>query len=141
MWNAGRDESQAGIKIAKRNINIGYAIDITLMAESEEEPKSVLMSVKDKSEKAGLKLNIEIMAFGPIASWKIEGRKMEPVTDFISFGSKLTADTNYSHEIKRPLTPWNKSFEKSRQCIKKQRHHFVTLLKNTHIINVLLFLQ
>ena len=104
MRNAGLDEAQAGIKIAGRNINnLRYADDTTLMAESEEELKSLLMKVKEKSEKAGLKLNIQktkIMASGPITSWQIDGKKMERVTDFIFLGSKITADGDCSHESK-----------------------------------------
>ena len=107
MRNAGLDEAQAGIKIAGRNINnLRYADDTTLMAESKEELKSLLMKVKDESEKAGLKLNIhktKIMASGPITSWEINGETMETVTDFIFLGSKITADGDCSHEIKRHL--------------------------------------
>ena len=99
--------SQAGIKIAGRNINnLRYADDTTLMAENEEEVKSLLMKVKEESEKAGLKLNIQktkIMASGPITSWHIDGKKMEMVRDFIFLGSKITADGDCSHEIKRHL--------------------------------------
>ena len=106
MRNAGLDEAQAGIKIAGRNINnIRYADDTTLMAESEEELKSLLMKVKE-SEKAGLKLNIQktkIMASGPITSWQIDGETVETVRDFIFLGSKITADGDCSHEIKRHL--------------------------------------
>ena len=101
------DESQAGIKIAGRNINnLIYADDTTLMAASEEELKSLLMRVKEEHEKAGLKLTLKktkIMAFGPITSWKIEGEKVEEVTDFIFLGSKINADSDCSHEIKRCL--------------------------------------
>ena len=104
MRNAGLDEAQAGVKIARRNIiNLRYANDTTLMAESEEELKSLLMKVKEKSEKVGLKLNIQktkIMASGPITSWEIDG---ETVSDFIFWGSKITADGDCSHEIKRCL--------------------------------------
>ena len=104
MRNAGLDEAQAGIKIAGRNIsNLRYADDTTLMAESEEELKNLLMNVKEESEKVGLKLNIQktnIMASGPITSWQIDG---ETVRDFISLGSKITADNDCSHEIKRRL--------------------------------------
>ena len=104
MWNAGLDEAQAGIKIAGRNINnLRYTDDTTLMAESEEELKSLLMKVKAESEKVGLKLNIQktkIMASGPITSWQIDG---ETVSDFIFRGSKITADSDCSHEIKRHL--------------------------------------
>ena len=104
MRNAGLDEAQAGIKITGRNItNFRYADDTTLMAESEEELKSLLMKVKEKSEKVGLKLNIQktkIMASGPITSWEIDGETVETVTDFISGGSKIIADDDCSHEIK-----------------------------------------
>ena len=103
MRNAGLDEAQAGIKIAWRNINnLRYADDTTLMAESEEELKSLLMKVTEESEKAGLKLNIQktkIMAFGPIASGQIDGQTMETVPDFIFWASKITADGDCSHEI------------------------------------------
>ena len=106
MRNAGLDEAQAGIKIAGRNIsNLRYADDTILMAESEE-LKSLLMKVKEESEKVGLKLNIQktkIMASGPITSWKIDGETMETVTDFIFLGSQITADGDCSHEIKRRL--------------------------------------
>ena len=102
MWNAGLDEAQAGIKIARRNINnLRHAYDTTLMAESKEEPKSLLMKVKEESGKAGLKLNIQktkIMASSPITSWQIDG---ETEADFIFLGSKITADGDCSHEIKR----------------------------------------
>ena len=105
MWNAGLDEAQAGIKIARRNINnFKYADDNTLMAESEEERKSLLMKVKEESEKVGLQLNIQkmkIMASGPITSWEIDGETVVTVTDFIFLGSKITADGDCSHEIKR----------------------------------------
>ena len=107
MWNAGLEEAQAGIKIAGRNINnLRYADDTIFMAESEEELKSFLMKVKEESEKAGLKLNIQkskIMVSGPIISWQIDGETMEIVTDFTFLGSKITADGDYSHEIKRCL--------------------------------------
>ena len=104
MRNAGLEKTQAGIKIARRNINnLRYADDTTLMAESEEELKSLLMKVKEESENVGLKLNIQktkIMASGPITSWEIDG---ETVSDFIFLGSKISADADYSHEIKRHL--------------------------------------
>ena len=104
MRNAGLDEAQAGIKIPRRNINnLKYADDTTLMAESEEELKSLLMKVKEESEKVGLKLNIQetkIMTSSPITSWQIDGEMMETVTDFILGGSKITADGDCSHEIK-----------------------------------------
>ena len=107
MRNAGLDEAQAGIKIAGRNLNnLRYADDTTLMAESEEELKSLLMKVKEESEKAGLKLNIQkskIMAFSPITSWEIDGERVETVSDFIFLDSKITADGDRSHEIKRHL--------------------------------------
>ena len=107
MRNAGLEEAQARIKIARRNINnFRYADDTTLMAENKEELKSLLMKVKEESEKVGLKLNIQkmkIMASGPITSWEIDGETVETVTDFIFLGSKLTADGDFSHEIKRRL--------------------------------------
>ena len=105
MRNAGLEEAQAGIKIAGRNINsLRYADDTTLLAESEEELKSLLMKVKEESEKVGLKLNIQktkIMASGPFTSWQIDGETVETVSDFIFGGSKITADGDCSHEIKR----------------------------------------
>ena len=107
MWNAGLDEAQAGIKIAGRNINnLRYADDITLMAESKEELKSLLMKVKEKSEKVGLKLNIQktkIMASGAITSWQVDGETIETVTDFTFLDSKITAEGDCRHEIKRHL--------------------------------------
>ena len=107
MRNAGLEETQAGIKIAGRNINnLRYADDTTLMAESEEELKSLLMKVKEESKNVGLKLNIQktkIMASGPITSWEIDGETVETVSDFIFGGSKITADGDCSHEIKRHL--------------------------------------
>ena len=107
MWNARLNEAQAGIKIARRNINnLRYADDTTLMAESKEKLKNLLMKVKEKSEKAGLKFNIQktkIMATSPIPSWQIEGGKVEAMADFIFSDSKVTADGDCSHEIKRPL--------------------------------------
>ena len=128
MWNAGLDEAQDGIKIARRNIdNLRYADDTTLMAESEEELKSLLMKVKEESEKVGLKLSIQktkIMASGPITSWQIGGETMETVRDFIFLGSKITADGDCRHEIKT-LAPWKKNYDQLRQHIKKQRHYFV----------------
>ena len=107
MKNPGLEEAQAGIKTARRNINnLRYADDTTLMAESEEELKSLLMKVKEENEKAGLKHNIQktkIMASGPITWWQIDGETVEAVTDFIFWGSKITADGDCSHEIKRRL--------------------------------------
>ena len=129
MWNARLDEAQAGIKIAGKNINnLRYAEDTILMAESEEELKNLLMKVKEESEKASLKFNIQkakIMASGPITSWQIDGEKMQTVTDFIFLSSKITADGDCSHEIKRHLLLGKKSNDNPRQCIKKQRHHFI----------------
>ena len=107
MRNAGLEEAQAGIKIARRNINnLRYADDTTIMAESEEELKSLLMKVKEESEKVALKLNIQkmkIMASGPITSWEIDGETVETVSVFIFWGSKITADSDCTHEIKRCL--------------------------------------
>ena len=107
MRNAGLEETQAGMKFGGRNINnLRYAVDITLMAESEEELKSLLIKVKEESEKVGLKLNIQktkIVASGPITSWEIDGETVETVSDFILGGSKTTADGDCSHEIKRRL--------------------------------------
>ena len=107
MRNAGLEETQAGIKIAGRNINnLRYADDTTLMAESEEELKSLLLKMKEESEKAGLKLNIQkvkIVESGPITSWQMDGETMKTVTDFIFLGSKITADGDCSHEINRSL--------------------------------------
>ena len=117
MRNAGLDEAQAGIKIARRIINnLRYADDTTLMAESEE-LKSLLMKVKEENEKVGLKLNIQkinIMASGPITSWQIDGETVETVSDFILGGSKITADGDCSHEIKRRFTPWKESYDQLR---------------------------
>ena len=138
MRNTGLEEAQAGIKIARRNINnLKYADDTTLMAEIKEEVKSLLMKVKEESEKVGLKLNIQkkknktlniqktkIMASGPITSWQIDGETVETVADFIFLGSKIAADGDCSHEIKT-LTPWKESYDQPRQHIKKQRHYFV----------------
>ena len=124
MWNAGLDEAQAGIKIARRNIpNLGYPNDNTLVAESEEELESLLMKVKEESEKACLKLNIKkmkIMASGPITSRQIDGETMETVTDFIFLGSKTTADGDCSQEIKKTLVSWKKSYAQPRQHIKSR---------------------
>ena len=112
MRNTGLDEAQAGIKIARRNINyLRYADDITLMAETEDELKSLLMKVKEDSEKVGLKLNIQkikITASSPITSWQIDGETVEIVADFIFWGSKIPADGDCSHEIKRHFLPGRK---------------------------------
>ena len=126
MWNARLDEAQAGIKIARRNINtLRYADDTTLMAESEEELKSLLMKVKEESEKVGLKLNIQktkIVASGPITSRQIDGETVETVTDFILGGSKITADGDCSHEIKRHLL-----------LIRKGKTNLDTILKSRDV--------
>ena len=106
--------------------NLRYADDNTLMAESKEELKSILMKVKEDSEKAGLKFNIQktkIMTSSPITSWQIDGETMETVTDFIFLGCKITADGDCNPEI-QTLAPWKESYDKPRQCIKKQRHYF-----------------
>ena len=120
------DEAQAGIKNARRNIsNFRYADNTTLVAESKE-LKSLLMKVKEESEKVVLKLSIQktkIMASSPITSWQIDGETMETVTDFIFLDSKITADGDCSHEIKT-LVPWKKSYDQPRQHIKKQKHYF-----------------
>ena len=138
MRNAGLDEAQAGIKIAKRNSNnLRYADDTTLMAESKEELKSLLMKVKEESEKVGLKLSIQntkIMA-SAITSWQIDGETMETVSDFILGGSKITADGDYSYEIKRCLLLGRKD-DQHRQHIKKQRH---TLPTNVLLVKAMVF--
>ena len=127
MRNAGLDEAQAGIKIATRNINnLKYVDDTTLMAERERELKSLLMQVKAESEKVGLKLNIQktkIMASSLITSWQIDGETVEIVVDFISGGSKITADGDCSHESKKRLLLGRKVLT-PRQHVKKQRHYF-----------------
>ena len=126
MRNARLDESKAGFKISGRNINnLRYADDTSLMAESEEELKSLLMKLKVDSEKAGLKLSspkTKIMASGPMPSWQIDGEKMEVVTDFIFLGSRITVVSESQNS--KMLIPWKESYEKPRQQIKKQRHHF-----------------
>ena len=140
MRNAGLDEAQAGIKIARRNINnLRYVDDTTLMAENEEELKRFLMKVKEESEKLGLKLNIQktkIMASGPIISWQIDGETMETVTDFIWGGSKITADGDCSHEIKRPLLLGRKA-RTNLDSILKSRD--ITLPKKVHLVKVMVF--
>ena len=122
MGNAGLDEAQAGIKTARISINnFRYVDDTILMTESEEELKGLLMKVKKESEKAGLKLNIQktkTMVSSPITSWQIDEETMETVTDFISWDSKITADIDCNHEIKRHL-PWKKSYDKPRPYIQK----------------------
>ena len=125
MRNTELEEAQSGIKIAGRNINnLRYAEDTTLMAESEEELKSLL--VKEESEKTDLKLNIQktkIMVSSPITSWEIDGETVDTVVDFVFWGSKITTDGDCSHEIKT-LTPWKESYDQPRQHLKKQRHYF-----------------
>ena len=144
MRNAGLGESPAGIKIAWRNINnLRYADDTTLMAEGEEKLNRFLMRVKEESQKAGLKLNIpktKMIASGPITSWQIYGEKVETVTDFIFLGSKITADSDCSHEIKRHLfLGKKKSYDKPRQHTKMQRHHFTDKGLFSHSYVFLLF--
>ena len=139
MWNAGLDEAQAGIKIARRNINnFRYADDTTPMAESEE-LKSLLMKVKEKSEKVGLKLNIQktkIMASSPITSWQIDGETVEIVTDLIFLGSRITADGDCSHEIKRCL-PLGRKVMTNLDSILKSRN--ITLPTNIHLVKAMVF--
>ena len=141
MGNAGLDEVQAGIKIAGRNINnLRYADDTTIMAESEEELKSLLMKVKEESEKSGLKLNIQktnrIVASGPVTSWQIDGETMETVTDFIFLGSKITADGDCSHEIKRHLLLGRKA-KTNLDSILKSRD--ITLPTKVRLVKAMVF--
>ena len=140
MRNAGLDEAQVRIKITWRNINnLRYADDTTLMAESEEELKSLFMKVKEKSEKAGLKLNIQktkSMASGPITSWQIDGETMEIVTDFIFLGSKITADGDCSHEIKRRLLLGRKVMTKLDSILKSRD---ITLPTKVHLVKAMVF--
>ena len=128
MWNARLDEAQAGIKIAGRNINnLRYADDTTLMAESEEELKSLFMNVKEESEKVGLKLNIQktkIMASGPITSWQIDEETMETVEDFIFLAFKITVDVPTTATILKDTSSLKEKLWKPRQHTKKQRHYF-----------------
>ena len=128
MRNAGLDEAQAGIKIARRNIsNLRYADDTTLLAESEEELKSLLMKVNEESEKVDLKSNIQetkIMASCSITSWQIDGETVKSVRDFIFGGSKITTHGDCSHEINKTLVPWKKICDQPTWHIKKQRHYF-----------------
>ena len=141
MRNAGLEEAQAGIKMAGRNINnLRYADDITLMAESEEELKSLLIKVKEESEKVGLKLNIQktkIMASSPITSWEIDGETVETVSDFILLGSKITADGDCSHEIKRCL-PLGRKVMTNLDSILKSRDN--TLSTKVHLVKATVFL-
>ena len=138
MRNAGLDEAQAGIKIARRNINnLRYADETSLMAESEEEIKSLLMKVKEESEKVGLKLNIQktkIMASGPITSWKIDGETVETVADFIFLGSKITADGDCSHEIKRCLLLVRKVMTNLDSILKSRD---ITLSTKVHLVKAM----
>ena len=140
MRNAGLEEAQAGIKIARRNINnLTYADDTTLMAESEEELKSLWMKVKEESEKIGLKLNIQrtkIMASGPITSWEIDGETVETVSDFIFLGSKITADGYFSHEIKRCLLLGRKVMTNLDSIFKSRD---ITLPTKVHLVKALVF--
>ena len=140
MRNAGLDEAQAGIKIAGRNIdNLRYADDTTLMAESEEKLKSLLMKVKEESEKADLKLNIQktkIMASSPNTSWQIDGEPMGIVTDFIFLGSKITADSYCSHEIKRQLRLGRKAMTNLDRVFKSRD---IILLTKVHLVKALVF--
>ena len=140
MRNAGLEEAQAGIKIAGRNINnLRYVDDTTLMAESEEELKSLLMKLKEESEKVGLKLNIQktkIMASGPITSWQIDGETVETVPDFILGGSKITADGNCSHEIKRGLLLGRKVMTNLDSVFKSRD---ITLPTKVHLVKVMVF--
>ena len=141
MRNAGLEEAQAGIKIAGRNINnLRYADDTTLMVESEEELKSLLMKVKEEGENIGLMLNIQktkIMASCPVTSWQIDGGTMETVTDFISGGSKITADGDCSHEIKRCLLLGRKVMA-NLDCILKSRD--ITLSSKVYLVEAMDFL-
>ena len=138
MWNTGLDEAQAGIKVAKKNIyNLRYADDTTLMAESEEELKSLLMKVKEEGEKVGLKLNIQktkIMVSNPIISWQIDGETIEIVTDFILGGSKITADGDCSHEIKRRLLPGRKAMTNLDGILKSRD---ITLPTKVHLVKTM----
>ena len=140
MRNAGLEEVQAGIKIARRNINyLRYADDTTLMAESEEELKSLLMKVKEESEKVGLKLNIQntkIMASGPITSWEIDGETVKTVSDFILGGSKIAADGDCSHEIKRGLLLGRKVMTNLDSIFKNRD---ITLPKKVQLVKAMVF--
>ena len=140
MRNAGLEEAQAGIKTARRNINnLRYADDTILMAESEEELKSLLMKVKEESEKVVLKLNIQktkIMASGPITSWEIDGETVETVSDFISLGSRITADGDCGHEIKRPLLLGKKVMTNLDSILKSRD---ITLPTNFHLVKAMVF--
>ena len=140
MKNAGLEEAQAGIKIARRNINnLRYADDTTLMAESEEKLKSLLMKVKEKSEKVGLKLSIQkmkIIASGPIISWQIHGETMETVADFIFLVSQITAEDDYSHEIKRCLLLGRKAVTNLHNILKSRD---ITLPTEVRLVKAMVF--
>ena len=140
MRNAGLDEAQTGIKIARKNTNnLRYADDTTIMAESEEELKSLLMKVKEENEKAGLKLNIKktkIMASSPITSWQIDEETMETVRDFIFLDSKITADGDCGHEIKRHLFLGRKAMTKLDSILKSRD---ITLLTKVHLVKAMVF--
>ena len=139
MRNAGLEETQAGIKIAGRNINLRYADDTTLMAESEEELKSLLMKVKEEREKVGLKLNIQktkIMASGPITSWQIDGETVETVADFSFLGSKITVNGDSRHEIKRCLLLGRKVMTKLDSILKSRG---ITLSTKVHLVKAMVF--
>ena len=140
MRNAGLEEAKAGIKIARRNINnLRYADDTTLMAESKEEVKSLLMKVKEESEKVDLKLNIQktkIMASGPITSWEIDGQTVETVSDFIFLGSKITADGDCSHEIKRCLLLGRKVMTNLGSIFKSRD---ITLPTKVHLVKAMVY--
>ena len=140
MRNTGLEETQAGIKIAGRNIsNLRYADDTTLMAESEEELKSLLMKAKEESEKVMLKVNIQkakIMASGPITSWEIDGETVETVSDFISLGSRITADGDCGHEIKRPLLLGKKVMTNLDSIFKSRDIAFPT---KVHLVKAMVF--
>ena len=139
MKNAGLEEAQAGIKIAGLNINLRYADDTTLMAESEEKLKSLLMKVKEESEKVGLKLNIQkmkIMASSPITSWQIDGETVETVDDFIFLGSKITADGDCSHEIKRHLLLGRKVMTNLDSILKSRD---ITLSTKVRLVKAIVF--
>ena len=140
MQNVGLDEAQAGIKIARRNINhLRYADDTTIMAESKGELKSLLMKVKEESEKVGLNLSIQktkIVAFGPITLWQIDGETMETVTDFILEGSKITADGDCSHEIKRRLLLGRKAMTNTDSILKSRD---LTLPTKVRLVKAMVF--
>ena len=140
MRNAGLDEAQAGIKVAGRNINnLRYADDITITAESEEELKSLLMKVKEETEKVGLKFNIQktkVMASGPITSWEIDGETVETVSDFIFLGSKITVAGNCSYEIKRHLLLGRKVMSNLDSIFKSRD---ITLPTKVHLVKAMVF--